>query len=42
MATPGNSSSFAGGGFFDYNLVPNKRGTVLVYGAGANASSRRE
>jgi hypothetical protein len=33
--TDSNSSrTIEAGGFFDYNLVPNKTGTVLVYGAG--------
>jgi hypothetical protein len=36
--TPGSITTFAGGGFFDYNLVPNKRGTPLVYGVGADAT----
>jgi len=36
-STPGSVSSFGGGGFFDYNLIPNKPGTTLVYGVGGDA-----
>ncbi len=32
-----STTAFGGGGFFDYNLVPNTPGTEMVYGVGGNA-----
>jgi hypothetical protein len=38
-STTGQSSRTLGaGGFFDFNLVPNRPGTPIVYGVGATAS----
>lgn len=34
-STGSSSTILGGGGFFDYNLVPNTSGTSLVYGLGA-------
>lgn len=34
----GNTTSFGGGGFFDWNLNPNKAGNDMIYGGGVEAS----
>lgn len=36
-SSPGSNTAFSVGGFFDYNLIPNARGKVMIYGAGAVA-----
>ncbi|HVK59932.1 MAG TPA: hypothetical protein VM432_00220 [Bdellovibrionales bacterium] len=37
-----NTTVFAVGGFFDWNLVPNRPGTVFVYGAGGYGTFGQE
>ena len=36
-----SARTFGGGGFFDFNFIPNTPGTELVYGAGADFTIRQ-
>ena len=35
-----SARTFGGGGFFDFNFIPNTPGTEMVYGAGADFTAR--